>query len=256
MRKHLIWAMSLLGLAVFAAAAGAVPNVQTVTGDFSPKKLPKQKRAPISLTTDVAATNPGNAFQLPNPTVLAKVDYDQDGAFQQKGLPTCDPSQFTAATTTQEAKDACPDALIGDGSSEIAVPVGPSSPPLTITAQTTAFNGRKETVVLHTYNGLSGAQTLIGKLSKAESGPFPKGAGPGYGITLTVPVPPLAGGTAVITEFNTKVKKVYRHHGKRLSLYTARCGADRKIRVQARFTDDQGQVASASAFKKCKRKRG
>ena len=256
MRRHLIWVLALTGLAACAAAALAGPNVQTVTGAFAPKKLPKHRRAPISLFTDVSATNPGNPFQLPNPTTLAKVDYDKDGAFQQKGLPVCDPTQFSAATTTEEAKEACSDAVVGGGSSQIAVPVSASAPPLTVTAETTVFNGRNKTVVLHTYNGLSGAQTLVGKLSKAEPGAPPQGAGRGYGLTLTVHVPPLAGGTAVITEFNTKVKKVYRHQGKRLSVYTARCGPDKKLRIQARFTDDQGQVATDSAFEKCKQKGG
>ena len=256
MRRHLIWILAIAGLSAFAASAIAVPNVQTVDGAFAPKKLPKHRRAPVSLFTDVAATNPGNPFQLPNPTTLAKVDYDQDGAFQQKGLPVCDPTQFNAATTTQDAKDACSDALVGGGSSQIAVPVSASAPPLTVTATTTAFNGRNKTVVLHTYNSLSGAQTLVGTIRKAEPGSPPDGAGPGYGLTLRVPVPPLAGGTAVITEFNTKVKKVYHYQGKRLSLYTARCGPDKKLRIQARFTDNQGQVATASGFKKCKQKGG
>jgi hypothetical protein len=254
MRKQLIWILAIGGLAAVAAAAVAVPNTQTVDGTFSPAKLPKHKRAPVSLFTDVAATNSGNPSQVANPTSLAKVDYDKDGAFQQKGLPVCDPTEFDASTTTEEAKQACSDAVVGGGSSQIAVPVASGAPPLTVTALTTAFNGKGKTVVLHTYNSLSGAQTLIGTIRKAEPGPFPQGAGPGYGLTLTVPVPPLAGGSAVITEFNTKVKKVYRFKGKKLSLYTARCGPDKRLRIQARFTDNQGQLATATGSKPCKQK--
>lgn len=256
MRKHLIWTLPIGGLAAFAAAAMAVPNTQVVTGGISPSKLPKHKRAPISLLTDVSATNSGNPNQIPNPTTLAKVDYDKDGAFQQKGLPTCNPAEFTAATTTEQAKDACPDAIVGNGTSKIAVPLSSGAPPLTIDAVTTVFNAKHKTVLLHTYNTLSGAQTLIGTVGKADPGPPPQGAGPGYGLTLTVPVPPLAGGSAVITEFNAKVKKVYRYNGKKLSIYTARCGPDKKLRIQARFTDNQGQVATDSASKSCKQKKG
>jgi hypothetical protein len=256
MRKHLIWVMAIGGLAAFVGAAVAVPNTGTVTGAFSPSKLPKHRRAPVSLFVDVAATNPSNPYQIPNPTTLAKVDFDKDGAFQQKGLPTCDPNEFTSTSTTAEAKAACADSLVGGGSAQLAIPVASGAPPLTVTAQTTAFNGKNKTTVFHSYNSLSGAQTLIGKLTKAEPGVPPNGAGPGYGITLTVQVPPLAGGTAVITEFNTKVKKVYRYNGKKLSLYTARCGPDKRLRIQARFTDNQGQVTTASASKKCKQKNG
>jgi hypothetical protein len=258
MRKHVFWAFALaVALSVGAASlASAVPNIQTITGKLTPTKLPKKKKAPVTLFIDVAATNPGNPFQIPNPTTLAKVDFDKDGAFYQKGLPTCDPGQFTAATTTQQAKEECGDALVGSGSSDVAVPTGPSTPPLRVTAQVTAFNGKHKTMVFHSYNSLSGEQTLVGTIRKAEPGSPPGGAGPKFGITLTVPVPPLAGGTAVITEFNTKVKKTWHFHGKKRSLTSSRCGPDKKLWVQARFTDNQGQVAVATAFQKCKQKKG
>jgi hypothetical protein len=255
MRKHLIWMLALALALGSAGAASAVPNIQTITGRFSPKKLPKDKPAPISLFTDVSATNPGNPYQLPNPTTLAKVDYDKNGRYYQKGLPTCDPNQFTVATTTQQAKDTCRDSRIGGGSAKVAVPTGPSTPPLYVDAVVTAFNGANRTLVLFSYNEQSGAQTLVGKIAKADPGSPPTGAGPGYGITLTVPVPPLSGGTAVITEFNTKAKKIYRYKGKKRSLISARCGPAKKLKAQARFTDDQGQIAVATFSQRCKQKK-
>ena len=257
MRKHLFWApLALIALtaAGVASVASAVPNTQVITGSFKPKKLPKKKRAPIALFTNVSATNPGNPFGIPNPTTLAKVDYDKDGAFYQKGLPTCNPNQFSSATTTEQAKDECSDALVGRGGSQIAVPTGPNTPPLNVQATVTAFNGAKKTLVLHTYNALSGAQTLVGTIRRAEKGAPPAGAGRGYGITLTVPVPPLAGGTAVITQFDARVKKTWRFRGKRRSLLSSRCGPGKKLNAQARFTDNQGQVATDTFFQKCKQK--
>jgi hypothetical protein len=259
MRRHLIWVLALAAAIVsvgVASIASAVPNTQLITGSFTPKKLPKKKRAPIKLFTDVSATNPGNPNQIPYPTTLAKVDYDKDGAFYQKGFETCDPTQFTAATTTAQAKSACSDSQIGTGGSEIAVPTGPSTPPLNVTALVTAFNGAGKTVVLHTYNSLSGAQTLVGKIGPADKGSPPAGAGPGYGITLTVPVPPLAGGTAVITQFDATVKKTYTYRGKKRSLFSSRCGPGKTLNVQARFTDNQGQVAVGTGSQKCKQKKG
>ena len=250
MRKHLIWMLGLVVAAAgvgIAAIASAAPNVQSISAKVAPKKLPKKTKAPVSVFTDVSATNPGNPNQLPNPTTLAKVDFDKDMKFQQKGLPTCNPSQFTAATTTQQAKSACASSLVGGGSAQIAVPTGASTPPLQVQAVVTAFNGKNKTLVLHSYNSLSGAQTLVGKL-----GP-PAGAGKFYGTTLTVPVPPLAGGTAVITEFNTKVKKVYHFKGKKLSLANSSC-KDKKLHFQARFTDNQGQTAVGNFTQKCKQK--
>src|SRR5712691_5224542 len=188
MRKHLIWVLALAVALLSVGTAWAVPNIQTITGKISPSKLPAKKRVPVSLFTDVSATNPGNPFQLPNPTTLAKVDFDKDGAYFQKGLPTCDSTQFTAATTTAQAKTACSDSLVGGGSAKISVPTTTGAPPINIAAVVTAFNGAHKTIVLFSYNTLSGAQTLIGQIGKAEPGSPPSGAGPFYGITLTVPV--------------------------------------------------------------------
>jgi hypothetical protein len=182
------------------------------------------------------------------------VDFDKDGAFFQKGLPTCDPTQFTAATTTAQAKTACSDSLVGAGSAKIAVPTTTGAPPINIAAVVTAFNGAHKTIILFSYNTLSGAQTLVGQIGKADPGSPPSGAGPQYGITLTVPVPPLAGGSAVITEFNTKVKKIYHYRGKKVSLESSRCGSDKKLSSQARFTDNLGQVAVGTFTQKCKQK--
>ena len=247
MRKHLIWVLGLTGLAVAligATIAQGVANTQTITASVAPKKLPKKTKAPVSLNIDVASTNSGNANNIPNPTTLALVDFGKDIKFQQKGLPTCDPTQFTAASTTQQAKDACSDSLIGGGASKIQVPSTTGGPPINIAATVTAFNGKHNSVVLFTYNTLSGAQTLVGQLGKGPAG---------YGTTLTTPVPKLAGGSAVIQDFQTKVKKIYHHGGKKLSLVSSSCKR-KKIKFQARFTDDQGNTAVATSVQKCKQK--
>jgi hypothetical protein len=255
MRKHLIW---LLGLAVALTGVGiasAVPNTQLINGEIKPSKLPKKPPAKaVSIFVDVSATNSGNPGQLPNVTTLAKVDFDKDIKLYQKGYPTCDPNQFNAATTTEKAKELCGDAQIGAGSAQALVPSAPGAPPIPVTAIVTAFNGAHKTLVLHTYNQLSGAITLVGQIGRAEGGSPPSGAGSGYGTTLTVPVPPLAGGSGLITEFNTKVKKTYHYRHKKRSIVSSTC-KDKKVKYQARFTDDQGQTAVGTDVQKCKPKK-
>ena len=250
MRKHLIWALGLALAAASVATAAAAPNTQTITAKVRPKKLPKRPPAkPIKLFVDVSATNPGNPFGVPNPTTLAKVDFDKDLKYFQKGLARCDPNGFTAATTTQQARTECGDALLGTGTAAIKVPTGPGSPPLDVNAVVTTFNGKGKTIVFHTYNTLSGGQTLVGKLRRADAA-----AGKKYGMTLTVPVPPLAGGTAVITGFNTNVKKTYRFRGKKRSILSSTC-KDKKLFFQARFTDNVGQLATGRSKVACRQKR-
>jgi hypothetical protein len=250
MRKHLIWVLGLVVALASVGIARAVPNTQQINGQITPKKLPKKgKSAPVSIFVDVSATNPGNPNGTPNVTTLAKVDLDKDMKAQQKGFPTCDSSQFTSATTSDQAKKLCPDSLIGAGSAQALVPSGPGSPPIPVTAIVTAFNGAHKTLVLHTYNQLAGAITLIGQIGPADSD-----AGKFYGITVTVPVPPLAGGSGVITEFNVKIKKTYHFRHKKLSIVSSTC-KDKKLHFQARFTDDKGQLATGTDVQKCKPKK-
>jgi hypothetical protein len=245
MRKHLFWVLGLAVLAgsvVLASLAFAAPNTQTIEGKISPKNLPGNKKKPISLDVNVFATNPGNPNQVPNPTTRALVDFDKDLHFQQKGYPTCDTSGFGAATTIQNVRDECSDSVIGGGSATVKVPTATGAPPLTVAAQVIAANVKGNKVLLHSYNSLSGGQPLIGQLKKT-SGP--------YGTTLDVTVPPLAGGTAVITQFQTLIKKIaYNHQGKRLAIVSSSC-QDKKTKFRARFTDNAGQVATGTDVNNC-----
>jgi hypothetical protein len=244
LRKHLIWALGLVFALASVGIASAVPNTQTITGTVTPKKLPKSGAGKaIKLKIDVASTNSGNANQVPNPTTDAKVDFDKDITYQQKGFPTCDTSGFTAATTADQAKSDCGDAAIGTGSSAVEVPTATGAPPLQVPATVSAFNGKGKGIILFTYNSLSGGTVLNGKIGKSSAS--------GYGLTLDVTVPPLAGGTAVIQEFNATIKKTYNYKGKKKSILSSTC-KDKKLKFQARFTDNKGQIATGTGSQSCK----
>jgi hypothetical protein len=244
----------VLGVMVAAAVvlaagiAGATPNTQSIEVKVKPLKGPKSKRLPISLDVNVFATHPaeaGNPFGIPHPTTNAKVDFSKNGAFQQKGYPTCDPNQFGSSTTTQDVKDECGDAAIGDGSATVVVPTSAGTPPVTVKADVVAANVKGNKILLHSHNPLSGGQPLVGQIKKVS--------GPKYGLTLDVDVPPLAGGAAVITQFQTKIDKVvYRHNGKRLAILSSNC-KDRRADFRARFTDDTGSVNVGTDVVKCTR---
>ena len=248
MRNRSIWIGALVVSIIVTAmvGVGVAQNIQSVTGKLRPVKLYKKgKHRTVSLFVDVSTTSPSNPNGIPSATTLAKVDFDKDIKIQNKGLDTCNYSLFTAATTATQAMNLCHSSLVGGGSSRIAILSGPSSPPLKINATVTAFNATHRRLVLFTYNTTSGGQTLIGTIRKN------KAAGRQYGSTLTVPVPPLAGGSAVITEFKTRVKKAYRYKGRRLALVSATC-RDKRIRFQARFTYADGTSDDARYTQKCR----
>ena len=248
MRKHLVWVMGLAAVVALASVGTAVAftTTQLINGKVTPTKRPKAERVPATLFVDVSATT-DNPNGVPSPATLGKVDFDKDGAFYQKGLATCDPSQFTSATTTQQAKSACGPSQIGTGSANILIPTGPSTAAINVSAVITVFNGKHKTIVLHTYNTLSGAQTLVGTLG-------PSTGGSKYGNTLTVQIPPLAGGTATIQEFNATIHKTFHFKGKKRSIFSAKCGADKKFNFQARFTFSDGTSSTGTAAQKCKQK--
>jgi hypothetical protein len=88
---------------------------------------------------------------------------------------------------------------------------------------------------------------LVGSFIKSDGGSK-------YGQELSVPVPSLAGGQGVITQFGVNTKKLtYQFHHKTLSYASASC-KDKKIHFQARFTDDQGNLAKGTSTQKCKQK--
>ena len=245
MRKHLVWVLGLAVALMSVGLASGAPNNQEIEVSLKPKKLPKTKRQAIALNTNVFATNPSNPQGVPFPTTFARVDFSKNILIQQKGYPTCDPDQFGAASTIQDVKDECGDAVVGQGTATVLVPTGPNTPPLQVDAQTIGANVAGKRILLHSYNDLSGGQPLVGKFVKASGK---------YGQTLNVPVPPLAGGTAVITQFGLQAKKIsYRHRGKKRAIISSNC-KDKKMDFRARFTDNQGQLAVGKDTFKCKRK--
>ncbi len=238
--------LSVVGAGQFASAE----NIQSINGKIRPSKLfKKKKRRTVSLFVNVSTTNPSNPYSLPSPTTLAKVDFDKDVKIQDKGLDTCNYNNFNASTTTNQAQNLCSSSKVGGGASTIAVPTGPATPPLLVNATVTAFNATHTRLALHTYNKLSGATTLIGKIRRDKK------SGGKYGQSLIVPVPPLAGGSAVITQFKTRVKKAYKYKGKHKALVAATC-KDKKIFFQARFTYKDGTSDNARYKQKCKQKKG
>jgi hypothetical protein len=250
MRKHLIWVLGVvvaLASVGIASIASAAPNTQSITAKIKPTKLPKTTRAPISIDVNTFSTNPSNPQQVPFATTLALVDFDKNVKFQQKGYPTCDPSQFGSQSTTQDVKAACPDSIIGSGTATVLLKSGPGLPPLTVHGQTIGANVKGNKILLHTYTQEAGGVPLVGSFKKSTGGSK-------YGQTLSVPVPPLAGGQGVISQFELKADKItYKNKGKKLAIISSNC-QHKKMSFQARFTDDQGQLATGTSTTKCKRK--
>jgi hypothetical protein len=250
MRKHLLWVLALVVALVCTAIGIASPagarspsttNVQSIVVKVKPKKLPKNERVPISIDVNVFAKSPDGT--TPNATSRALVDFDKNVKFQQKGFPTCNPDQFGSQSTTQDVKSACPDAIVGSGSATVDLGALTGIHADTIGA---AVKGNK--VLLHSYTQQAGGVPLVGKFKKSTGGKK-------YGQTLDTIVPPLAGGAGVLTQFQLKTDKIsYPYKHKKRAIVSAKC-KHKKMRFQARFTDEFGHTAVGKTTVKCKPKK-
>jgi hypothetical protein len=257
MRKHLVWVLALavaLGGASFAWAA----NTQTVNGQVTPKKLFKKVKKPITLRLTVSTRDAADPTARPTPSSQVNVDIDKDIGFFNKGLKTCNPSSISTASTAT-AKSTCGNARV---STNNQVPYGGSGTPQNaavvrpqagsdIAAVVTVFNGppqgKKPVVVLHTVNATTGTTVLTGVVGPPTAA--------GYGHTLAVPTPALAGGLASIIDFTAQIKKTYKFKGKKRSFVSSSC-RDKKLKFQARATFQDGSSASGTSLQKCKIKPG
>jgi hypothetical protein len=53
-------------------------------------------------------------------------------------------------------------------------------------------------------------------------------------------IPPIAGGTGVITDFKVKIQRSWTYGGKKMSFVSARCPAVKKLKYRGAFTFQDG----------------
>jgi hypothetical protein len=201
-----IFARAAIGAAVavgFAGIAQATVTSSTVTGNTTPSKLPKTSRgaATLQVAVDTGYDGACGAVCAPYATNTT-VKFDNDFNFDTKGLATCNPQEETLAGPPAAAKAGpCKKALVGEGNATLKGAAGD------LTATVVAFNGTKQAgksrIILSSWVGaISTPAVLIGKLSPIHEGDL--------GWKLDVTVPPIAGGSEVITHFETTVHKTYK----------------------------------------------
>jgi hypothetical protein len=223
-----------LGVAASAIGATAVQTLDVITGGKSTPKLDKKKFTPSSIDVTTTVSDGSNPSAIPPKATQAVLKFDKkDLKFNPKAVPGCHASQIEN-TTTEVAKAACGSSVIGSGSAMVALPLGAGGTRQDFPAVVTAFNnGDAKGILLHSRVGapLNTTVVLKGTLS---------------GATLTVQIPPLAGGVGAIPQFRVKVKKK--------DYVQARC-ADKKIDTSSTFTYSDAPTATATDSQKCKQKK-
>jgi hypothetical protein len=219
-------AAALLAFAVagFAIAKGEKPFVATVgnlritaNGNFSPKQLPRNKLAPITLNLSGKI----ETLDRTHPPAVKEViiETDKNGAVNAKGLPVCTSGKLQAQTSAK-ARAICESALIGEGTTSVEVEF-PEQAPFIAKSEVLAFNGGVKggttKVFVHAYlsSPVSAAVVVPVTVSKIHNGR--------YGLKTVAKIPKIAGGYGSPVSFSLKVDRKFTYKGKQQSYLLAKC---------------------------------
>lgn len=225
-RRGTIFAVAaLLTLALAAAAVAEKPItvksgnlVLSFNGGVTPKALPKKEMVPITLNVSgkistADGTHPPSIKQV-------VIDTDKNGTIDVRGVPTCRQGALEARTSA-EAEKVCKPAILGTGTTDVAVQF-PESNPILIHSKLIAFNGGtsggKTTLFIHAYltDPITSAIVTTVTVSKEHNGP--------YGTKSVASVPVIANGSGSVTAFSlTFPKKLFAYKGKKHGYLLAKC---------------------------------
>jgi len=215
-------AVVALGALALASTSQAVKEIDgnivvVFEGTISPSKLPRAGSAPVGVqmggrikTTD--GTAPPKLQQI-------ILDINRNGKLQTKGLPTCSLGKLRSISS-QGARKACGDALVGSGSVTSRVTL-PSQGTFSSLGKLQAFNG------IH-----NGHQAIYAQV--ASGAPLPltyviifdiKNKGGTFGTSLVGTMPPIASDYGFISAFNLLLRRQYSFHGQKMSYASAACPA-------------------------------
>lgn len=190
----------------------------TFAGGFSPRALPRDRLAPVTLAVEGAISTTDGT----QPPAVKRMEFslNRDGRLSTRGLPVCSNSALQS-TTTQAALERCRPALVGRGHFGANVQF---SNPTSIPARGTllAFNSKihgKPAVLLHLYGTTPVQASFILPLAISQRG---KGE---LGTILSTRIPTLAGGFGSVTEVDLRLGRTYNYRGQRRSYLSARCAA-------------------------------
>ena len=201
----------------YALRIVAGPIVIIAEGGFAPTALPKHENAPITLHGGGSISTTSGA--LPPILKTLTIYFDRHGSVQTTGLPTCTAAKL-AATTTAQARRACPEAIVGEGEGK-AIIAFPESVPIPASSPLTLFNGPKKngdpTVLAHAYLTVPVPTTYIVPIviEKIHDGV--------YGYRTKGNIPPIAGGSGVPVSGQLRIGRKWTYKGKSYSYINARC---------------------------------
>jgi hypothetical protein len=230
---------AFLAVAFVATATAATVQVGglrlSATGQIIPYKLPRDKKAPISVfIAGHVGTTDGS---LPPQLQRMVVKVNRHGSLRTAGLPTCTLKQLHP-TSTDQALANCGDALVGSGRFWASV-VFPEQRPYPTRGRLLVFNGEqngKPALFAHIYttDPFNTSFVIPFAIEHIHDGQF--------GTQLTASFPRALGEWGFVDRIKLTMRRKFRFHGKQQSYFTASCPAPSGASVTS------FQLANASFF--------
>lgn len=190
----------------------------TFKGGFAPRRLPRDRPAPITVNVTGAISTADGSH--PPPLRRIQVELNRAGKLSSTGLPAC-PSRRLQSTSSEAALAICRRSLVGHGKFQAEVSFG-AFEHTTAEGKILVFNGtfrRRPALLLHLYASVPVRATLVLPLTISHR---PDGR---FGTTLNGKMPRLAGGLGSITEIAMVIGRRYSYRGTRRSYLSASCAA-------------------------------
>jgi hypothetical protein len=198
-----------------AEQTGRPGVVVSFDGKISPRNLPRQRPAPVSLELRGSVRGTDGA----PPPQLQRVEFafGARGGLDTAGLPVCPRARLRNATQRQ-ALARCRSALVGRGEIATEVPLDPAEP-LLADAGVLAFNGRsggRPAVWVHAYSASPPVSFVLPfYLRRLRTG--------AYGVLMRSPVRHALGRWPRMRAFSVTLGRRYRAGAKLHSYLSARC---------------------------------
>lgn len=247
--------MGVLALAAGAPTAGAELVQQdevrvAVTGELSPKRLPRHGTAPVSVTIGgrISPTGKGALPQLQ----AVSFAFNSAGRLYLRGLPRCRLGRIDPSTT-QEALLACRSALVGEGQFSADVRF-PEQSPFPSRGKVLAFNGvlrGRPTIFAHIY-GTEPVPTANVLPLRIERG---KGT---FSTRLEASLPQATGDWGYVTGLSLRLGRDFSSRGKSRSFLSAGCPAPKGFPgalfplVKVSFAFAGGKTLRTTLIRNCK----
>ncbi len=254
-RAAIPFALLLVALLCAAVASAELSQKGTLRisfdGDITPRSLPRDKPAPVTLRVEGAiGTTDGTQ---PPPVQRIEIALNRAGQLSTVGLPACT-SRLLQSTSTDVALERCRPALVGTGNFLANVQF-PNAAPIPAGGRMLAFFGLqngKRALLLHLYITSPTQVTFVLPLVISNAG---KGE---FGTLLSAKVPRLAGGLGSVTEIDLTVNRQYTYKGQRRSFISASCAAPSGFTAgiftlaQGRFHFAGGEVLETTLTRNCR----